>query len=256
MMERAFHVAESVQADLDNAAALAADAFADSQPFVYVFGSNVDRAERRRCLQPFFRATFGVRQKHCCCYSAFEDHEVGNGACRLLVCFFMLVASELQEPSFCDIWRSGYVRALAGIGLYRAWRMIKFSSWASEIEAELLFQGRGMRLEGMATLPARQSHGLGSRALQHALSVADSQGIEVFLATQDRRSVRFYERAGFVLAREATYEQGGFSTWFMRRPPASPTESTLCATTATHSTAETGTSGAAVGENNGTLLAV
>lgn len=226
--------------DVAKAAALAADAFADSPPYVYALGAS--RVKRLRCLEGIFAAGFMLRLRHGCCHAAFAAAPLVAsdsaarcvqetcGACseavepaqlETVVCFYMLRSPEAVDPSLCELFSSGYVRrAVSCLGARAAWRLMWLTAWAEGIEQEVLAGRSAMRLEGMAVLLSWQRRGIGAQALRQALNEADRRGLEVVLATQEMRCVAFYRSLGFDVVREEEYTPGGFRTWFMLRAPA------------------------------------
>mmetsp|Transcript_116301 Transcript_116301/g.353783 ORF Transcript_116301/g.353783 Transcript_116301/m.353783 type:complete len:225 (-) Transcript_116301:29-703(-) len=205
--------------DLDLAASLAARAFVDSPPYRYACSDRIDAAHRERFLHFLFLGNFALGARHGCFHCAYTGDEASGD--RELVCFLMLVpeGSGPRNPSLCDILRMGILGSTVRFGLRPTLALVRITMWVEQLEEEVL-QGRPVvRLEAMTVPPLRQGCGIGSRALRHALSELDAQGLDVFLATQDERNVRFYRRLGFDVLREAEYEPGGFTTWFMLRAP-------------------------------------
>jgi GNAT superfamily N-acetyltransferase len=70
----------------------------------------------------------------------------------------------------------------------------------------------------LATRPARQRHGLAGALLAPILELAAQQGLNCCLETSTGANRAFYERRGFGVEREITF-QGGPQTWWMCRPP-------------------------------------
>merc|ERR1740129_1667838 len=137
----------------------------------------------------------------------------------MLVGHLMLVSPDIPQPGFCEMVRSGYFRGIAALGVRSTMRLARVTSWAEQIEAEVLAGRRAMRLEAMAVLPARQGHGVGTKLLQHVLHHADATRFPVILSTQDSRSAAFYSRLGFAVAREEVYPPADMRSWCMLREP-------------------------------------
>ena len=66
--------------------------------------------------------------------------------------------------------------------------------------------------------PAHQGRGVGRVLLDHihAMSAADPESTGVWLSTEDRANVPYYERAGYGVIAEA--DVGDIHTWAMFRP--------------------------------------
>lgn len=69
----------------------------------------------------------------------------------------------------------------------------------------------------LAVDPTRQGTGIGSALLREGLARADAAGVPCILETGTERNVRFYQRHGFEVVREARCPFGGPHLWVMRR---------------------------------------
>lgn len=210
--------------DLERAAWMASKALGASPPYVYAYGEGRDTKVREQALEFLFLRSFQLALPGGCCRGAYELPRAESGAEgapreRQLVCFFMFVPQGQQpQPSFCDFVRSGLLGGMLRYGFGTMLRLARVTMWAEEVEKELLGDRPVIRLEGMVVDPSRQGLGVGTQALAPSLEEADQQGLEVFLATQEERSLAFYRRLGFSVLKEATHPAGGFITWFMLRP--------------------------------------
>jgi ribosomal protein S18 acetylase RimI-like enzyme len=75
-------------------------------------------------------------------------------------------------------------------------------------------------LDGLAVSPSAQGQGLGSLLLQPVLQQADRQGAPCYLYTSTDRAVRFYQRQGFVVVRDALQIlKDAPPLWMMMRSP-------------------------------------
>lgn len=75
-------------------------------------------------------------------------------------------------------------------------------------------------LDGLAVSPSAQGQGLGSLLLQPVLQQADRQGDPCYLYTSTDRAVRFYQRQGFVVVRDALQIlKDAPPLWMMMRSP-------------------------------------
>ena len=84
----------------------------------------------------------------------------------------------------------------------------------------------GWHLGFLASDPAHQRRGIGTRLLTHVLDRADADGAPVWLETSDPANLHLYEKFGFETAARA---EGGArlpTFWVMVRPPAGSRGST------------------------------
>jgi GNAT superfamily N-acetyltransferase len=137
----------------------------------------------------------------------------------------MFVTPDIPHPSMWDMIRVGILKAVWLFGFAPVRRLLQTKDWYEAKEIEI-FGARVhdmVRLERMTVLPKHQGKGMGSQALKTALDEADSNGVAVFLATQEERNVVFYSRLGFEVADESFFEPGSPHTpiknWFMIREP-------------------------------------
>jgi ribosomal protein S18 acetylase RimI-like enzyme len=63
-------------------------------------------------------------------------------------------------------------------------------------------------LSVLATVPAQQGNGLGSRLLRHSLTGVDASGLPAYLESTNPRNVSLYERHGFRVTDEVTLPDG------------------------------------------------
>jgi ribosomal protein S18 acetylase RimI-like enzyme len=75
----------------------------------------------------------------------------------------------------------------------------------------------------LAVDPARQGRGIGGALLEPVLEGADASGLPCALETMTERNVRFYEKHGFGVVRQAPSPLGGPRCWAMRREPSGTT---------------------------------
>ena len=76
----------------------------------------------------------------------------------------------------------------------------------------------GLVLEHLYVLPSHQGRGIGSAVLRRVFAEADAQGLDLRVgALRESDANRFYVRHGFVLEREAAYDN-----YYVRRPALRP----------------------------------
>lgn len=76
-------------------------------------------------------------------------------------------------------------------------------------------------LVALATEPALQGRGFGSRLLAEGLKRSDQLRLPAYLETAVERNVAFYQRQGFRVLEQFTLPRGGPRAWCMARMPPS-----------------------------------
>lgn len=78
---------------------------------------------------------------------------------------------------------------------------------------------RHLHLGTVGTSRAMQGRGLGTLTLAPLFRSSAETGLDVWLETSTESNVAFYARLGFEVADQVTIEGGGPEVWLMRRPP-------------------------------------
>jgi GNAT superfamily N-acetyltransferase len=187
------------RADARAAAALLATAMAETPTSIAVHGGR--RAQRHRELEPVFATMLrGLG-------SATLVGYAGNQ---------LVAIVGLAPPGHREVPPLRFVPALVRgrAPLSHVWRFYRWRrAWRSrELAAPHWHVGP------VAVARDRQGHGIGSRIMAAACAEADRAGGVMYLETDSRRNVTFYERHGFVVVDVATVL--GSPNWFMRRPAA------------------------------------
>ncbi|CAM9605748.1 unnamed protein product [Discosporangium mesarthrocarpum] len=130
------------------------------------------------------------------------------------------------HTSFCTMMLMGLWRVPFMIG----WEMtVKFTGFVGCIDratSEVIakypdLQGGFWSLSAAAVDNKAQGQGFGGAAIRQLLERADRDGRPTVLATQEMRTVRLYERIGFVVLDRRSVKVGdvdlGFETWVMGR---------------------------------------
>lgn len=191
------------KADLKQASAMMARAFADDPLMAWIFP---DEQLRRRRLPAFFAASMrgtGLR---------FEGTEVLDIDGTVAGCATWL-PPQAWLPS---AWRQiislpGYLRTLGS----------RFGV-AGETYAALMRvhpQGPHFYLAGIGTDPPLQGSGIGTSLMRSRLTRCDATGMPAYLESSKASNVSFYERHGFTVMREFRIPGGGPTLWLMWRDP-------------------------------------
>lgn len=239
---------ENLSQDLiPQAADLAADAFANSPLYNYIY-LDCTPAQRRSELKWLFERNIELIHSKSpeVCFCGFDRSpgilsEFPHGR---LCCFFMLADDAASSISLCAKLSAGLLWLPLRIGFASMGRLLAVSDYAEAVEEEIALDsatkssimandasttipftvtttasssltsnptdaGRFLRLARMVVAPVYQGRGVGSKCLEFALSKADLENRVVVLGTQEERNVEFYSRLGFVAVREVMYPLDG-----------------------------------------------
>jgi GNAT superfamily N-acetyltransferase len=189
--------------DLDAAAAVLADAFAD-YPWTRWTVDGDDHSRRIEGLQRLFMEQVGLPYGEV--WVAIDEHD--NIAS---VAIWALPAIVVPDLAFETL--SALRASLEGTR-YRA------SVAADAAVAHLRPLTAHYYLGAVGTERASQGMGLGTAVLTPILDRADADGIEVYLETSAMSNVAFYRRLGFVTVERLALPGGGPNVWAMlRRTP-------------------------------------
>ena len=211
---------------IDEAAALAADAFIRSPGYCYIF-EGLSVAQRRRALKWLFVKNFTVRHGSGVARCAFaEDGE--------MACFFMIQTPESGDVGAWTMLRHGILEIIPRFGFTALLRLLEVKRYHEEVAREFIAdqqqqqqqQQQGTEeaeqwcsLERMVVHPRWQGRGVGSTCLGAALEEVTAKGWGVLLSTQERRNVTFYERLGFSVALREVRRGGVDNRLMAKRAP-------------------------------------
>eukprot|EP00435_Cladocopium_sp_Y103_P011346 s1042_g2.t4 len=132
----------------------------------------------------------------------------------------MFVPPDTPDVSFWQMLQAGILKLPLIFGPSALRRLLQ----AKAVEEGEINVDGAYKLERMVVEPSAQGKGIGTRALQLALTESDASGHPVLLTTNEERNVTFYQRLGFEVIREANRELGGdsYSVWVMVRHPKPP----------------------------------
>jgi ribosomal protein S18 acetylase RimI-like enzyme len=102
-------------------------------------------------------------------------------------------------------------------------RSLRFLGYAQKLHRQCI-TAKHWYLPYLGVEPAHQGKGTGSRLLKPVLEQADADGLPCFLETASERTIRLYERHGFVIIREGNTLRGGPRLWAMLRNPRRATD--------------------------------
>lgn len=102
-------------------------------------------------------------------------------------------------------------------------RSLRFLGYTQELHRQCI-TAKHWYLPYLGVEPRQQGKGIGSRLLKPVLEQADESGLPCFLETANERTIRLYERHGFVVVREGDIPRGGPHLWAMLRKPRRATD--------------------------------
>jgi ribosomal protein S18 acetylase RimI-like enzyme len=104
------------------------------------------------------------------------------------------------------------------LGVKALSRFQSFAGNTSQVHQECINQDHWYLLM-LVVDPDCQGKGLGGHLLQPVLTRADRQGLPCYLETTNPRTIPFYERHDFLVARSMEVVPGGPGLWCMLRKP-------------------------------------
>lgn len=193
-------VRRAAEVDLDGAASVLADAFADYAWTRWTVDAD-DHHRRIEALQRLSLEVFGLlfgevwvaeADGEIACVAAWNDSGAIDGT---------RIPADFAET----------VRELEGDRHHA-------SLEASRVLDPLRPSGRQLFLGVVGTAPSMQRKGLAERTLAPLLAASRALHLPVVLETSSASNVAFYERLGFATVAHAVLSEGGPEVWVMERP--------------------------------------
>ena len=165
-------------------------------------------------LEGFFRGHLGTHVPHRCSY--VREDAAGD----------VTATVTLRPPGGMSISAPTLIRALApfalahGLGVLR--RLSQLKNQYEHLERRAAKGTRYWHVHMMAVRPELQGKGIGGALLEEVLATTDGSAEPIVLTTHKEINVRFYQRAGFLVACKETVRLGGAEphlVWCMRRMP-------------------------------------
>jgi ribosomal protein S18 acetylase RimI-like enzyme len=188
-------------ADLDRAAAVLGEAFADYAWTRWTVDAD-DHVERITMLQRVALQHYGF---------AFGQVWVSGVAARVQSVAVWMDSAVAVPPTvherltsvIADLEGARHAASVAAAQELQAWRP----------------EQRHYYLATVGTLPGMQGRGLARAALGPVLQAADDEGVCAFLETSSPSNVDFYDKLGFEVAGHRRISGGGPDVWAMLRGP-------------------------------------
>ena len=204
--------------DLLHCEKVAAEAFADSPSYRYIF-PGMSQPERVSALTWLFEANYKILR------SIAPMSMMGVVSAddpSKLVCCFML------RPAPAKVTLPHMVSAgLLELPFRYSWQCLTNTLHASDVGDRLtlasvpeMYRGKFVTLERMVVLPEFQGKGIGSAGLTSACRRILSLGLPVVLNTQEGINVKFYLKNGFSVVREV--DAYGCHHWSLLAEPKAP----------------------------------
>jgi len=102
------------------------------------------------------------------------------------------------------------------LGLEAAKRSNPIRKFIEKVHVEII-SDEHWYLNELGVDPAFQGKGFGSSLMRYMLKKIDDQGLPVYLETSLEKNVRYYEKFGFKLIKEALIPETDVNQWFMLR---------------------------------------
>ena len=195
--------------DVNEIAALLADAFLDNPAHVYIYPDETDRLEKLEWLmRTNLRAQLAVGIPF---GEAAEDGSVAA------IAFWHPPGA--PKASLSTLARYGFFSMPFRHGPNAFLRMLQTVKIIEERRRAALEGRESWYLNNMVVAPAARGEGLGSRVMRRALRRhVDDSGAPASLTTQKLQNVRFYEALGFRVADDRPVggaSGAGFDNWVM-----------------------------------------
>ncbi len=98
-------------------------------------------------------------------------------------------------------------------------RLVRAGLAALRDMARMHLAGPHYYLQVVGVSPAHTGRGLGRAMLEHALAMADGDGVPTYLETSNEANLGLYQKFGFAVVAELSTRGGGPPIWTMQRDP-------------------------------------
>lgn len=178
-------------------------AFYDDPITLYIFPND---QERKKVLKHVFRTIVCIGITHGVVHATSPNLE---GIAIWIPC------KRFKEKTSWFL-RCGGLTLGIRIGLKTAKRSNPIRNFLEEVQAEII-SDKHWYLNELGVDPTFQGKGYGSSLLRHMLNKIDEQGLPVYLETSLEKNVKYYEKFGFKLIKEALIPGTDVNQWFMLR---------------------------------------
>lgn len=123
---------------------------------------------------------------------------------------------ERYKEKFSWFLRCGGISLGIRIGWKASKRANPMWNFIEEIQAEIV-SDEHWYLDELGVDPPFQGKGYGSSLMRYMLKRIDEQGLPVYLETSLEKNVKYYEKFGFKIIKEALIPETDVNLWFMLR---------------------------------------
>lgn len=120
------------------------------------------------------------------------------------------------KEKFSWVLRCGGLSMGIKLGLEAAKRSNPIRNFIEKVHVEII-SDEHWYLNELGVDPPFQGKGYGSSLMRYMLKKIDEQGLPVYLETSLEKNVKYYEKFGFKLIREALIPETDVNLWFMLR---------------------------------------
>ncbi len=186
---------------------IAGRAFQDDPTTIFTYP---DEKERREKLQYGFRMIYNYGIRHGVTYAISENLEG----------FIVWLPYDKVYPSTWTMMRYGGFYAMRKVGLkLRAMKRSMTVFNYMETRHKELAPFEHWYLQNIAVTPEEQGKGYGSQLLTAMYQKIDSEGLPIYLETNQEQNLPFYQKHGFEVLEQVIIPDTDVPLWCMLRKP-------------------------------------
>lgn len=192
--------------DIETASQVLGKAFHEDPAWIYVIP---DVNERREKLPAVFEYSIRYSLKYGEVYAPTENLEG----------IAVWIPHTTVEKSIWRTFRSGAFRAALKMGSKIGKRVEKLFDQIDQDRREHMQDRSYVYLQAIGVLPEFQGQGFGGRLLKPMFTMADIEGILIYLETETEENMQIYTKYGFQTLKEVKFPGADFPFWEMVREP-------------------------------------
>lgn len=158
-----------------------------------------------------FPAFFEMPLRHCL---KFGEVYASSATLEGVIAF---VPGEKADMTFGRIIRSGSLGAAMRMGQRAGKRMTPIGEVLPKERLSFMGASGYLYLFVLGVSPAHQRKGIGARLIEAIISKSNATGLPIYLETETRENVAYYERFGFQMLKRIELPEYGLPIWAMSR---------------------------------------